>query len=84
MRQTEQIPPVWIRSEATYAAALTQPSVSLPSSADLRQREIEEAVSCCSRFSSAVPPPSSAQRDDATPPGLGVRRATMETETACA
>lgn len=38
MRQTEEIPPVWIRSEATYAAALTQPGVSLPSSADLRRR----------------------------------------------
>lgn len=29
---------MWIRSEATYAAALTQPGVSLPSSADLRRR----------------------------------------------
>lgn len=57
MRQTEEIPPVWIRSEATYAAALTQPSVSLPSSADLRQRAIEEAASAAAASALRFRPP---------------------------
>lgn len=46
-----------------------------------RQREIEEAVPTAAVAAAlrSRPPLQAAQRDDATPPRLRVRRATMET-----
>lgn len=78
IRQTEQIPPVSIRSPSTYAAVPTPPSspYHLPPICGRRGSK--------SRRCSVVPPPLwAAQRDNATPPRLGVRHATMETERPC-
>lgn len=65
-----------IRSLSTYAAVPTPPSspYHLPPICGRRRSK--------SRRCSAVPPPlRAAQRDNATAPRLGVRHATMETET---